>query len=81
MNEIMNKEELKEIIASYAQKVFFYCVKRCNNRMDAEDLSQTIMLECINNINKGTIIENVDYYVWGVCKNQYNQYLRKVIKN
>lgn len=80
MNEIMNKEELKEIIASYAQKVFFYCVKRCNNRMDAEDLSQTIILECINNINKGTIIENVDYYVWGVCKNQYNQYLRKVIK-
>ena len=80
MNEIMNKEELKEIIASYAQKVFFYCVKRCNNKMDAEDLSQTIMLECINNINKGTIIENVDYYVWGVCKNQYNQYLRRIIK-
>lgn len=23
----------------------------------------------------------MDYYVWGVCKNQYNMYLRRTIKN
>lgn len=22
----------------------------------------------------------MDYYIWGVCKNQYNMYLRKTIK-
>ena len=80
MNEIMNKDELKEKVVDYASKVFFYCVKRCNNRMDAEDLSQTILLEVINNIDKGARIENLDYYIWGVCKNQYNMYLRKTIK-
>ena len=77
----MNKEELKEKVVDYADKVFFYCLKRCNNRMDAEDLSQTILLEIIQNIDKGAQIDNMDYYVWGVCKNQYNMYLRKTIKN
>ncbi len=77
----MNKEELIEIVVSYAEKVFFYCVKRCNNRMDAEDLSQNILLECINQINKGTVIDNMDYYIWGVCKNQFNLYLRHKIKD
>ena len=77
----MNKEQLKEKVVDYVDKVFFYCVKRCNNRMDAEDLSQTILLEIIQNIDKGARIDNLDYYVWGVCKNQYNMYLRKTIKN
>lgn len=77
----MNKEELKEKVVDYADKVFFYCIKRCNSRADAEDLSQTILLEIIQNINKGARIDNMDYYVWGVCKNQYNMYLRRTIKN
>ena len=81
MNNDMNKVELKEKLEDYASKVFFYCVKRCNSRMDAEDLSQTILLEIIQNINKGARIDNMDYYVWGVCKNQYNMYLRKTIKD
>lgn len=77
----MNKQDLINNLENYVDKVFFYCIKRCNNRMDAEDLSQTILLECINQINKGTVIDNMDYYIWGVCKNLYNQYLRKIIKN
>ena len=76
----MNKNELKEKVVDYASKVFFYCVKRCNSRMDAEDLSQTILLEIIQKIDKGARIDNLDYYIWGVCKNQYNIYLRKTIK-
>ena len=48
--------------------------------MDAEDLSQTILFEIIRNIDKGAHIENLDYYIWGVCKNKYNSYLRKSIK-
>ncbi len=81
MNESMNKNELKEKVVDYVDKVFFYCVKRCNSRMDAEDLSQTILLEIIHNIDKGAHIDNLDYYVWGICKNQYNMYLRKTIKD
>lgn len=80
MNDNMNKNELKEKVVDYASKVFFYCIKRVRNRMAAEDLSQTILLEIIQNIDKGAHINNLDYYIWGVCKNQYNMYLRKTIK-
>ena len=81
MNSNMNKDKLKEKVVDYANKVFFYCVKRCNSRMDAEDLSQTILLDIIKNIDKGARIDNLDYYIWGVCKNHYNMYLRKTIKS
>jgi len=81
MNDNINKNELKEKVVDYASKVFFYCIKRIKSRMDAEDLSQTILLEIIQNIDKGARIDNMDYYVWGVCKNQYNMYLRKTIKD
>ena len=77
----LSKNELKEKVVDYAEKVFFFCVKRCNSRMDAEDLSQTILLEVLENIDKGAQIDNMDFYIWGVCKNQYNMYLRKTIKN
>ena len=77
----MTKQELKEKVVDYASKVFFYCIKRVKNRSDAEDLSQTILLEVIQNIDKGARIDNLDYYIWGVCKNQYNMYLRKTIKD
>ena len=29
-----NKDELKEKVVDCASKVFFYCIKRCNSRMD-----------------------------------------------
>ncbi len=76
----MNEFELKEKVVDYASKVFFYFVKKVNSKMDAEDLSQTVLLEIIQNIDKGARIDNIDYYIWGVCKNQYNMYLRKTLK-
>ena len=77
----MDKNELKEKVVDYASKVFFYFIKRVNCKMDAEDLSQTVLLEVIQNINNGARIDNLDYYIWGVCKNQYNMYLRRIIKD
>lgn len=75
----MTKEELIAKLEENIEKVYFYCVKRCNNRMDAEDLSQTILLEILQNINKGVKINNFDYYIWAICKNQYNRYLKQIV--
>ena len=62
----LNKNELKEQVVDYASKVFFFCVKRCNSRMDAEDLSQTILLEVLEAIDKGAQIDNMDFYIWSM---------------
>ena len=76
MNKITNdKEQLTEQLLAQMDKVFFYCIKRCNNRIDAEDLSQDILLDIMININKGIKIENFDYYIWQICKNHYSKYV------
>lgn len=79
MDNLMNREQLINKTIEYADKVFFYCIKRCKTRMDAEDLSQTILLEVLNNINKGVEIKNFDYYIWGVCRNQYSSYIKGIV--
>ena len=46
----MNKNELKEQVIEYVDRVFFFCIKRVKNRMDAEVLAQTIILEVLKSI-------------------------------
>ncbi len=75
------KNEVKEQVIEYVDRVFFFCIKRVKNRMDAEDLAQTIILEVLKSIEKGLVPANFDFYIWGVCRNQYNMYLRRVIKD
>lgn len=58
-NNVNDKELLIEKLLEEADKVFFYCVKRCNSRNDAEDLSQDILLDILININKGIKIETL----------------------
>ena len=82
MNKMMNdKEKLIEQLIAQMDKVFFYCVKRCNSRIDAEDLSQDILLDIMININKGIKIENFDYYIWQICKNHYSKYVARIVKD
>lgn len=76
-----DKEQLIEQLIEQMDKVFFYCVKRCNSKIDAEDLSQDILLDIIVNINKGIKIENFDYYIWQICKNHYSKYIARKVKD
>ena len=78
MNDI---EKLIEQLIAQMDKVFFYCIKRCNSRIDAEDLSQDILLDIMININKGIKIENFDYYIWQICKNHYSKYIARKVKD
>ena len=82
MDKIMNdKEKLIQYLITQTDKVFFYCIKRCNSRIDAEDLSQDILLDIMISINKGIKIENFDYYIWQICKNHYSKYVARIIKD
>ena len=76
-----DKEKQIEQLIAQMDKVFFYCVKRCNSRIDAEDLSQDILLNIMININKGIKIENFDYYIWQICKNHYSKYVARKVKD
>lgn len=75
----MSENKFHKELEAYVDRVFFYCVKRCNTREDAEDLSQTILLEITIAINKGIIFNNFDYYIWAIVKNQYAKYQKRKI--
>lgn len=82
MNNITNdKDQLIEQLLSQMDKVFFYCIKRVKNKVDAEDLTQDILLYIIMNINKGIKIENFNYYLWQICKNHYSKYIARKVKD
>ena len=76
----MQKEFLINKVLEYTDKVFFFCLKRCNNRMDAEDLSQTILLKNIVAINKGIEPVDFDYYFWRIAKNEYSKYVASKVQ-
>lgn len=69
------KVSMINMLLENTDNVFFYCIKRCNNRFDAEDLSQTILLKAMIAINKG--IEPLDFnaYIWGIARNEYAKYV------
>lgn len=76
----MDKDQLFDKLVKLSDKIFFYCVKRCNSRMDAENMSQDILLDIIININKEIVIENFDSYIWKICNNHYAKYVGVKVK-
>lgn len=68
-------------LSNYVDKIFFFCLKRCNNKMDAEDLSQTILTEAYISLNKNNNIENLEKYIFQIAYNQYSKYIDNKVKN
>lgn len=67
-------------LADYVDKIFYFCLKRCNNRMDAEDLSQTILTEAYISINKNYKIEDLEKYIFQIAYNHYSKYIDSKVK-
>lgn len=71
---------IDKLLTEYLDKIYFYSIKRTSCVNDAEDLSQTILMEIIINFKKGIIPENFDYYVWKIVKNQYAKFIKYRVK-
>lgn len=66
----------QEEIASYAGKVFGFCLRRLGNVEDARDLSQDILCEALASMNKKPL-EHPEAWLWGVARNCLCRFLRK----
>ncbi len=72
-----SKNELYEILVNEYVKYFYnFSLSRTTSINEAEDLSQMILLECVNSINKEIEIKNINAYLWSVAHNTYKRYLR-----
>ena len=64
-------------VLKYVDKLFFYCLKKCKDRNDAEELSSQVILEVLVAIHNNRKIKDLESYIFSVANNQYN----KLIKN
>jgi len=60
-------------IVQYIEPIFRFCLKRVNNRADAEDLTGEIILHVLDGVRKYSI-ESFDAWVWRVAHNRYARY-------
>ena len=55
-------------IVRFIEPVFYFCLKRVNNRADAEDLASEIMLHVLDGVRKYDI-KSLEGWVWRIAHN------------
>ncbi|MDR0465496.1 MAG: sigma-70 family RNA polymerase sigma factor [Treponema sp.] len=63
-------------IVKYIEPVLHFCVKRLNNRQDAEDLAGEIMVHVLNGVRKYHI-ESLEKWIWSIAHNRYARFINK----
>lgn len=58
-------------LSEYMQNIYYFCLKRTGNEIEAEDLAGEISLEILKALNKGILIEHFEGFVWKVARNRY----------
>ena len=69
------------LISAFAEKhmesLFYFCLKKTGNHIEAEDLTQDIALQIIAALNKGTIPTSFSAWVWQIARNRYAVWANK----
>ena len=75
-NEIKDKL-INEFSENYAEKIFYFCLKKTGNPNDADDLTQDIAFQIIMALNKGTIPNNFSAWIWQIARNRYSVWAKE----
>ena len=67
-------------IIKYIEPILHFCIKRLNNRQDAEDLAGEIMVHILSGIRKYEI-EKPEKWIWSIVHNRYAKYINKKNKS
>ena len=73
-NIIIRDKLVQDFVDNYMEKIFYFCLKKTSNRLDAEDLTQDIALNIIDGLNKGTIPDNYSAWIWQITRNVYSKW-------
>ena len=63
-------------IIKYIEPILHYCLKKLNNRQDAEDLAGEIMVHILSGIRKYKI-DSLEKWIWGIAHNRYAKFINK----
>ncbi len=55
----------------YPEKLYYFCLKKCSDPQEAEDLSSEILLHVLTALKRGADVENFPAWFWRVARNRY----------
>ena len=73
----MRDQLINEFTENYMEKLFYFCLKKTGNNVEAEDLTQDIALQIITALNKGTIPTSFSAWVWQIARNRYSVWAKE----
>lgn len=68
---------VRRLVEDYAEKIFYFCLKKTGSSYDAEDLTSDILLNVITALEKGTVPEHFPAWVWRIARNRYSAWCDK----
>ena len=68
---------INEFTENYMEKLFYFCLKKTGNTVEAEDLTQDVSLQIITALNKGTIPTSFSAWVWRIARNRYSVWAKE----
>ena len=68
---MQNKALISALTDEYAEKLFYFCLKKTGDSFEAEDLTSDILVSILSALQKGTEPSNFSAYVWQIARNRY----------
>ena len=68
----MRDQLINDFAENYMEKLFYFCLKKTGNNIEAEDLTQDIALQIITALNKGTLPTSFSAWIWQIARNRYS---------
>ncbi len=67
----------EDYATEYLGKIFYFCLRKTGNEMEAEELSSDITVSILQELQKGVIPENFSAWIWRIAKNRYARWVEK----
>ena len=67
----------EEIVREYLGPLYYFTLKKTSNRYEAEDLSQEIICELLDALERGNRPTDVRAWVWTIARNCYARWAER----
>lgn len=74
---MQNEMLIKALTDEYAEKLFYFCLKKTGDSVEAEDLTSDILVSILSALQKGTEPSNFSAYVWQIARNRYAAWAKR----
>ena len=71
---------MDKVFDEYYYKIYYWAIKKTNNREDAEDLTNNVFVAIFEYFNENISIEKIDNLIWKIAHNIWSTRAKKYIK-